>query len=93
MENETATPQDNVITLQFPMTLPSGQRVERLSMRRAKVRDMKHAQKRGATTEEREIVLFSSLCQPSLTPEDLEEMDLADYGQIQRRFQDMVGRA
>lgn len=89
--NETDTNQENVITLKFPLTLPSGQRVEKLSMRRGKVRDMKLAQKRGTTSEEREIVLFSLLCQPAITPEDLEDMDLADYGQVQKMFQGMVG--
>ena len=91
--NANDTAQDNVIILQYPLSLPDGRLVATITMRRPKVRDMKLAQKRGETTEERELVLFSSLCQPSLTPEDLEDMDLADYGQVQRRFQDMVGRA
>ncbi len=81
------------ILLDFPLTLPTGETVTMLHMRRAKVRDMKAAQRRGGTKEEQEIALFALLCTPPLTPEDLEDMDYADYGKLQRRFQGMVGGA
>ena len=84
------TTDKNEITLEFPLTLPDGTVVEKLTLRRAKVRDMKAAQRRGDTPEEREIALFALLCTPALAPEDLEGMDLADYGQLQRHFQGMV---
>lgn len=79
------------IALKHPVTLPTGARLDRVTVRRPKVRDMKNAQKRGGSAEERELVLFSAICEPALTPEDFEEMDLEDYGQIQRTFRRMLG--
>lgn len=78
------------ITLEHPFTLPTGARLEKVTVRRPKVRDMKNAQKRGGSAEEKELVLFAAICEPALTPEDFEEMDLEDYGQLQRTFRRML---
>ena len=79
------------IELQYPITLPGGVMVNSIMFRRPKVRDLKTAQQRAKTADEQELILLSLLCEPAMTPEDLEGMDLADYGQFQRRFQAMVG--
>ncbi len=84
------TTEKNEITLKFPFALANGTTLYKITLRRPKVRDLKNADKRGGTAAERELVLFSMLCTPALVPEDMEEMDLADYGQVQRRFQAMV---
>ena len=55
-------------------------------MRRPKVRDDKAARRGGASPEDRELRLFSNLCE--VPPEVIEELDLADYARLQEAFRD-----
>jgi len=57
-------------------------------MRRAKVKDLKAAQRFGDTPEDQEIGLIAILT--GLTPEDVQEMDLTDYTQMQSCFRRLV---
>lgn len=72
------------IDLKFPLKLADGRELTSLTLRRAKVRDLKQAMKVNEKTEDQEIGLIAQLC--GLLPEDLEEMDLADYRQLQDAF-------
>ena len=81
------------VTLQFPVTLADGRTVDAITLRRAKVRDLKTAQKHGADQVEQEIMLLATLSEERLTPEDIEELDAADYAKLQAEFQRMVGSA
>lgn len=81
------------VTLQFPVTLADGRTVDSITLRRAKVRDLKTAQRHGSDQVEQEIMLLATLSEERLTPEDIEELDAADYAKIQDAFQRMVGAA
>lgn len=75
------------IELKHPITL-NGIEVSQLNLRRPKVRDVRAADKAGSTDSEREIWLFANLCEA--TPEAIEELDMADYLQVQRAYQDFL---
>ena len=75
------------IKLDYPFSI-AGQAVTELTVRRPKVKDLRKASRYGETAAEQEVGLLSSLT--GCTPEDLDEMDAADYGKLQSRFRDMV---
>ena len=77
------------LTLKHPFNNAAGQRIEKLTMRRAKVKDLKAANRFGDKPEDQEIALLAILT--GLTPEDVQEMDLADYTQLQGSFRRLVG--
>lgn len=71
------------ITLQYPVVGPLGT-VEKVTLRRAKVRDQVAAQEGGGNPAAQEMRLFGFLTgQP---PEVLEEMDYVDYLALQKAF-------
>lgn len=76
------------ITLKYPVTLATGKVIDKLSLRRPKVRDLKAVQRAHDKSEEQELALLSLLA--GLTPEDIEELDLADYKSIQDTFRGML---
>ena len=80
MSNET-------IKLAYPFSI-AGKPVTELSVRRPKVKDLRNASRYGSTPAEQEVGLLSALT--GCVPEDLDEMDAADYGKLQSRFRDMV---
>ncbi|HCL5251809.1 TPA: phage tail assembly protein [Salmonella enterica] len=75
--------------LQYPFTAPSGQRIEELQLTRLKVKDMRAARRISDKPEEWDEPLLAAMT--GLVPEDLAEMDLADYQALQKRFQHMLG--
>lgn len=77
------------ITLKHPFTTAAGQRIETLTMRRAKVKDLMAANRLGSSPEDQEIGLIAMLT--GLVPEDVQEMDLADYTHAQSYFRRLVG--
>lgn len=66
-----------------------GQRIDRIEMRRPKVRDLLAAEKAAKGDAEREIRLFASLCE--VEPAVIEELDLADYGRLQEAYRGFLG--
>ena len=78
---------DTKITLDHPLTI-DGKQVSELSMRRPKVKDQRNAEKAAADDAGREIHLFSALT--GVNPEDLEELDMADYVKLQRQYSDFL---
>ena len=79
------------VTLQYPIKLADGRSVSALTLRRPKVRDLKNAQRNGGGNADQEIALLAAITEEHLTPEDMEELDMADYGSVQAVFQKMVG--
>lgn len=79
------------ITLKHPVTLATGKTLDRLTLRRPKVRDLKQAQRAHDKPEEQELALLALLA--GLTPEDIEELDLADYKALQDAFRGMLDAA
>lgn len=71
------------ITLMRPLSGPLGV-IEKVTMRRGKVRDQVAAQDAGGTPAEQEMRLFAFLC--GIDPELMNELDLGDYEQIKRTF-------
>lgn len=77
-------------TLKYPIKIATGQTIEALEIRRAKVKDIKAAHRFSDKESEQEIALLASLCTPSLVPEDMEDLDVADYRALQAMFRNMV---
>lgn len=71
------------VTLKHPVTV-DGIDVTTLSMRRPRVRDLLAADKGAKGDAEREIRMFSNLCE--VPPAVIEELDLADYTTLQEVY-------
>lgn len=74
------------IKLNYPITTPTGEQKE-LTLNRPKAKDLR-AVGQFKDDAEREIHLFARLT--GLMVEDIEELDLSDYAQLQKAFQEMV---
>lgn len=79
------------IVLKAPFTSASGALIERVAVRRAKVKDLKAAARITKDAVEQALVIAARVA--DLTIEDLEEMDLADFGRIQDTFQEWTNPA
>ncbi len=79
------------VDLAFPLNTPSGV-VKTITFRRGKAKDMIAAQRIESDTARRELVLMSMLSEEKLTPEDFEELDLADLADVQNTFQGLFMR-
>ncbi len=75
------------IELKYPPTV-DGLAIGELTMRRPNVRDMLAADKAGGTDAEKEIRTFANLCEVS--PKTIEELDLADYKELQKAYADFL---
>ena len=76
------------LTLKHPFTNAAGQRIEKLTVRRAKRADMKAAAKYSKDDAEQEDFLFAQIT--GLTLEDIEQLDLADSKVLTDTFRSMV---
>lgn len=76
------------ITLRYPFTTGAGRTVNLLEMREPKVSDLKVASRFGGNDGEQEVALLAVLC--GLVPEDMDNMHLADFRQVQARFRQML---
>ena len=88
MSNDNTKTQSVTIELSAPIPL-NGVTVNRLHLRRPKLKDIRTARLAGSDEEERELRLFALLS--DCAPSDLEELDFADYRKLQETFQGMVG--
>jgi len=61
-----------------------GRTLDRLLMRRPRVRDMLAAEKRSGSDAEKEVAMFASLCE--VAPSVIESLDLADYQALQEAY-------
>jgi hypothetical protein len=73
-----------LIKLKYP--LENG--LNTITLRRPKVRDMLAADKAKGGDAEREVALFANLAE--LTPEDIANLDMADYKQLQDVYKDFL---
>ncbi len=73
------------VELGIPLMTPSG-KVETVTLRRGKAKDMLNAQRIEPDEARRELTLISILSEEKLTVEDLEELDLADMSAVQEAF-------
>lgn len=84
-KDATGKPVETVtVPLDFPTKFDGVER-DRLTLRRPKVRDMRAAQKVAAGDPDGvELALFATLAE--VAPNDLEDMDLADYHGLQDAY-------
>lgn len=75
------------IKLEYPVSV-DGAEVNSLSLRRPTVRDMLAADKAAGSEAEKEIRMFSNLCE--VTPSVIESLDLADYTRLQETYKDFL---
>jgi len=76
------------IKLEFPVTI-SGIEVDHLTMRRPKVRDEIVLSKSKGDDADKELGYIASLCE--VAPEDLHELDSADYQRLLGQLADFRG--
>ena len=78
------------LKLKFPFSTLSGKTIDSVKIRRLKVRDIKAvSDQSGGKPAEMELLGVARMI--GLLPEDLDEMDAADYQQVKERFLDVVG--
>ena len=82
------TPSDT-IKLSYPFTTAAGTRVEQVELKRLTVKDLKQVRKISKDPADWDEPLIAR--STGILPEDLDNMDLADYLQLQKRFQLVTG--
>ena len=75
------------IKLAHPIEVDGGP-VSALQLRRPRVRDMLAADKAAGSEAEKEIRMFSNLCE--VAPSVIESLDLADYTRLQETYKDFL---
>lgn len=80
------------VNLKSPIKTGKGE-LSQITLRRAKVRDLKEVQRMGLPDADQELMMIARLSEEKLTQEDVEELDLADYAEVQRVFRQLVGQA
>ena len=78
-----------VYLLKHPYTLPTGDELKQVSLRRLKVADMKMAKRQFKHVEDWDEALIARMT--DLNPEDLAGMDLEDYQVLSKRFRQFAG--
>ncbi len=76
-----------VIQLDYPITLGTGELLDSLSVRRAKVKDIRRMNEKKSD-DDKEIALLTALT--GLVPEDLDELDISDYTKLQEVLKEMA---
>ena len=78
------------LKLNHPYTNAAGQKLEKLTLRRLKVKDLRAMSEQAGKDEVLlEIVGNSRMC--GLAQEDLDDMDAADYQKLKGRFLEYLG--
>jgi Phage tail assembly chaperone proteins, E, or 41 or 14 len=75
------------IKLIYPIE-SNGSTISEVKIRRPKVRDIRSIKKSQEPIES-EVTLLSNLCE--MTPEEIESLDMEDYGQLQSALQVFLG--
>lgn len=76
------------ICLKYAVQLASGKALDKIVLRRAKVADLREASRGSDSQEDQEVALLARLS--GLLPEDVLELDLADYKALQDAFRGML---
>lgn len=77
------------VTLEFPLTI-AGKTVDRISLRRPKVKDMLAAQAKQNQAEQ-EITLIAALAEPTLTTEQVLALDFGDFQKLRQALAKLAG--
>lgn len=79
-----------LIRLQFPLSTPNG-KIETITLRRGIVRDLRMAQRAAeGVAADVDLWLVTRLAHESLTFEDVDGLDLADWSEVQARLQSFL---
>ncbi|EJQ1720671.1 phage tail assembly protein [Salmonella enterica] len=78
-----------IFTLKYPFTTAAGNSIAQLTLNRLTVKDLKQIKKTHKNPTDWDEPLISR--STGLLPEDLDNMDLADYLELQDRFQKITG--
>ncbi|MGQ0329802.1 phage tail assembly protein [Citrobacter portucalensis] len=78
-----------IFVLQFPFTTAAGNSISQLALKRLTVKDLKQVKKTHKDPNDWDEPLISR--STGMLPEDLDNMDLADYLELQTRFQKITG--
>lgn len=78
-----------IFPLQFPFTTAAGDPISQLALKRLTVKDLKQVKKTHKDPADWDEPLIAR--STGLLPEDLDNMDLADYLELQTRFQKITG--
>ncbi|EAY1844833.1 TPA: phage tail assembly protein [Salmonella enterica subsp. enterica serovar Montevideo] len=78
-----------IFVLQFPFTTAAGNSISQLTLKRLTVKDLKLVKKTHKDPADWDEPLISR--STGLLPEDMDNMDLADYLELQTRFQQITG--
>ncbi len=62
--------------------------VDTITIRRPRIKDQRAAEKITGDDADKEISLFAGLC--GISPESIEELDMADYGELQDAYQSFL---
>ena len=82
-------PHHDVFIPVYPFMTAAGSRIERNELKRLTVKDLKQVRKTYKDPADWDEPLIAR--STGLIPEDLENMDLADYLELQKRFQQITG--
>ncbi|MDR1709653.1 MAG: phage tail assembly protein [Candidatus Accumulibacter sp.] len=74
------------IALDYPIDTAAG-KVDKLRMRRAKLKDHRRAARQNRSPEEREVAIMAAVT--GLVPEDMDEMDFTDFMKLQDAFREL----
>lgn len=81
IQNELGATQ--TVKLKYPVRLATGETLTELNLRRPRVGDLRAVAHLSGDAEQ-ELAIFARVT--GLVPEDLDELDLADYKQVQDWF-------
>lgn len=81
IQNELGATQ--TVKLKYPVRLATGETLTELKLRRPRVGDLRAVAHLSGDAEQ-ELAIFARIT--GLVPEDLDELDLADYKQVQDWF-------
>lgn len=74
---------NQTVVLKYPVRLATGQHLTEVTLRRARVGDIRAVAHLGSDSEQ-ELAIFARLT--GLVPEDLDMLDIADYKVLQETF-------
>jgi hypothetical protein len=67
---------------------PTEKGLEKITLRRPKVRDMIASDKSKGSDADKEVALFANLAE--LSPDEIASLDMADYKQLQDAYKDFL---
>ncbi len=89
-DNSSDTSTIKVLALNYPFMNGEGDTVSEITMRRAKIKELRKMEQLNKSDADKEMWIMSQLT--GLVPEDLGEMDAWDYRQLQLMLEDIVGK-